>query len=499
MKRAAPLAFALLAGCVVGPKYRAPVTPAPAAGGFVEASAAPSTTTAAQPEGAWWRLYQDPVLDGLIADALAANTDLRQSAANLEIARGALRQARSARLPTTDLANQYSFGRRSVFGSPGSGFISGGADTSFFNNSFGISYELDLFGRVRRLIQAARRDYEAERALLDVTRVAVAADTARSYADACAAAEQRAVAERTVALLGRSLTITSRTLEAGRGTRLDVERARALVEQQRARIPAFQAQQAAALYALATLTGRTPAELPSTARACSATPRLRQPVPIGDGAALLRRRPDIRSAERRLAADTARIGVETASLYPTISLGASIGAQALSFTRLFNNNALNYSVGPLLSFSFPNQEVARGRIAQARGQATASLAAFDGTVLTALQETETAISALARELDRRQALARAREAAAQSARLSRLRFSEGYDGFLTVIDADRTLAETEATLAQSDAAIADNQIQLFRALGGGWEGLPEPAQAINFDGSANGRTRAAAIQPPLAR
>jgi len=528
----------LLASCTVGPNYKPPTTPAAAAGGFREAANAPVTagtqapgsagTTlgtisdrvtpprssgtaigsgaavagepagvavpggalAGGPEGPWWRLFRDPVLDGLVADALAANADIRVAVANLDQARGLLAQARSARLPTTTLGSQYSYGRAAVFTAPGSGFLSGGADRSFFSESFSVGYELDLFGRVRRLNEAARGDLGAQAALVDAARATVAADVAQAYAQACSAAEQRAVALRTLDLLQRGYDLTRRTFDAGRGTRLDLERYRALVEQQRATVPQFEASQSAAVYALARLTGRAPAELPAPAAACTVTPQLDRPVPVGDGAALLRRRPDVRAAERQLAANTARIGVETAALYPQISLGASVGAQALSFTGLFNSNALNFSLGPLLSFSFPNQALARGRIRAAQGAAAASLSRFDAAVLAALQETETAINALGREVDRARALAAARDAAQKAAELSRTRNREGLDSFLIVLDAERTLVQAEAALAQSRAQVAQNQVALFRALGGGWESLPLPTARAPFDGSAEGRARA---------
>jgi len=496
--RAAWLMLLVVAGCKVGPDYRPPqVAGTPAAGPFIETPAtAPAVAAAPAVTGPWWRLYRDPVLDGLVADTLAANTDLRATVANLAIARGVLREARALRLPSTDFGGQYAYGRRSVFGSPGSGFVSGGQGVSFFDLGFSVSYEVDLFGRVSRTIESARGNVESQRALIDAARVAVAADTVRAYADACSYAEQKQVAERTVALLQRSLDITSRTLEAGRGTRLDVERARALFEQQRATIPVLEAQRSAAFYALAYLTGRPPAELPATVRACAVTPRLAQPIPVGDGAGLLARRPDVRAAERRLAADTAGIGVATADLYPRVGLGGSIGSQALAFPDLFRGDALNYSVGPFVSFSFPNQEAVRGRILQSEGAAAASLADFDGVVLTALRETETAIAALGRELERRQSLGRARDAAAKAAELSRLRFREGVDSFLPVLDADRTLAEAEAQLAQSDQFIADNQINLFRALGGGWEGLGEPSGKPVYDPAAERRLVTASTPAP---
>ena len=517
MKRAtafAALTGMLLGACHVGPHYARPTTPSDAAPRFIE-GAGSAAVSPAPTDPRWWHLYNDPVLDALIADAFAANTDLRIAYGNVARVRGLLREARADRFPTTTASAGFTRGQSSVASGPGgtggtgigtggtgagaggtgsgtgagtTGDVStggGGGNYSLFDLGFSLSYELDLFGRVYRQIQAARRDLEAERALADQMRVTVAAETATAYVDYCANAEQEQVAVRTVALQDRTLQITQATLDAGSGTLLDVERARTLREQSAATIATFRAAKAAARYGLAYLTGRAPADLRPEALECRRVPQLTQPIPIGDGAALIARRPDVRAAERTLAADTARIGLATAGLYPTISLGGSVGLVSGSARRLFSGSAFQYSAGPLLSFTFPNQEAARGRILQAQGQGAVSLATFDGTVLAALRDSETALSALGRELDRRQSLLRARDAARRAAQLSRLRFTEGIDNFLTELDADRTLATAEAQLAQSEQAVADDQVTLFRALGGGWESADDDRgdRKPVFDGS----------------
>uniref|UniRef100_UPI00289DCA5B TolC family protein n=2 Tax=Brevundimonas TaxID=41275 RepID=UPI00289DCA5B len=241
-----------------------------------------------------------------------------------------------------------------------------------------------------------------------------------------------------------------------------------------ATLPPLRAQRDGALFRLATLTGRTPAEASEAARGCQAPPQLSQPIPIGDGAALLARRPDVRQAEARLAAAAARVNVATASLYPTISLGGSLGSTALDASDLGEDANFRFSVGPLISWSFPNIAVARARIKQADAQTDAALATFDQTVLVALQETETALSAYANELDRRAALLNARDQAATAVRLSRLRFEAGADNFLTLLVSERALAAADAALAASEAQVVTNQIALFKALAGGWAEAPDP-------------------------
>ncbi|MBU2207990.1 MAG: TolC family protein, partial [Alphaproteobacteria bacterium] len=309
---------------------------------------------------------------------------------------------------------------------------------------------------------------DAAAAALEVVRVTVVAETARAYADACSANAQIAVAERTIALQSDTANLTRRLLDAGSGNGLDVARARAALESSRAGLPPLRAQRDGALFRLATLTGRTPAEVIEAARACRRPPQLSQPIPVGDGARLLARRPDVRQAERQLAGAAARVNVATADLYPRITLGGSLGATALDAGGLGDSENFRFSVGPLINWSFPNVFAARARIEQASAASDAALATFDQTVLVALQETETALTNYANELDRRTALQAARDQAATAARLSRLRFDAGADSFLTVLDAERTLAGADAQLAASDALVTTWQIALFKALAGGW-------------------------------
>lgn len=455
----AAAAAALLTACATGPDYRAPSAMAGTTGGFVSAPVAP--VNADQPPADWWRLYQDPALDRLAAEALANNRDVAVAAANLAQVRASLSEARAGRLPSTTVSGSAA---RSGQPNPVTGQMVEG-DT--FSAGLDVSYELDFFGRVSRSIEAARADRDAAQAALDVVRVSVAAETTRAYADACAAGAQLAVAQRTLALSEETAGLTRRQLDAGRGTGLDVSRAQAQAETSRAAIPPLQAQRDAALFRLSVLVGRPPAEVSPEAAACTAVPQIAATIPVGDGASLLARRPDVRQAERRLAAATARIGVATASLYPQVTLGGSL-ASAGGGGRDFGDQ-VSFSVGPLISWSFPNIAAARARIAQADAATQGALATFEQTTLAALQETETALSAYGRELDRRAALRRARDESAEAVRLARLRQEAGLDSFLTVLDAERTLAALEAQLAQSEAAVTSNQITLFKALGGGWE------------------------------
>lgn len=464
MKRAVSVALAamLAAGCAAGPDYRSPLPGAPAQTPLVGAAA--PVYSPDEPPREWWRLYDDPALDAAVDEALAANTDLRVAAANLARAQAFLRGARSERLPSTALSAGSTTGRQNVVGQ--------GAPISFEDTVYTVgldaSYPLDLFGRVRRAIEAASADAESAQAAYDVVRTIVAAETARAYADACAAAFELGVAESSTALQRESLALTERLLDAGRGTALDVSRAAAQLEQTRAQMPTLEARRTAALYRLAVLQGRPPAEFPPEAGSCETVPALSAPLPVGDGATLLARRPDVRQAERALASATARIGVAVADLRPRIDINASAGAVALDAGDLDESDASRWSIGPLLSFSFPNRAAARARLAAAEADAEAALATFDGTWLEALRETETALADYARELERRDALASARGHAAEAARLANLRFDAGQVSFLDVLQAELVLAEAEAALARSEARTVELQIALFLALGGGW-------------------------------
>ncbi|CAN5253447.1 efflux transporter outer membrane subunit [soil metagenome] len=454
-----------LAACAVGPRAPDAALPQTASGAFVSAPTSTAVTTA-EVRNDWWRLYDDPVLDGLIGQAFAENNQLEAAEANLRAVRASLSEARAGRLPTTGLSASAS---RSQGSAATSGTGVQGPETDVYDVGLDASYEIDLFGRVGSSIRAARADADAQAAALDVIRVSVAAETARAYADACSANAQIAVAERTLGLQQNTADLTQRLLEGGAGTGLDTARAQTALATTRATLPSLRAQRDGALYRLATLTGSTPVQASEAARSCARPPQLSQPIPIGDGAALLARRPDVRQAERALAAAAARVNVATASLYPTISLGGSFGSTALNSGDRGKDENYRFSFGPLISWSFPNIAVARARIAQTGALTDAALATFDQTVLTALQETETALTNYANELDRRAALTEARDQAATAARLSRVRFDAGADNFLTVLDAERTLAGADAALAQSDALVTTYQIAVFKALAGGWE------------------------------
>jgi NodT family efflux transporter outer membrane factor (OMF) lipoprotein len=263
----------------------------------------------------------------MVDDALKANTDIRVAAARVERARALLRNAKSARLPNTTLDASAT---RERFSAAQLNSANQQREAWYYDGGLSLSYEVDLFGRVRRGVEAAHGDWQAVEADADAVRLAVISDTVRAYLDVTTSAERLKVAQETVALLDQSIRITGARVDVGRSDRLDLIRFQTLRDQQAAIIPQLEADRKSALLRLATLTGRAPQDLPADVIAQVVTPHPAKPIPVGDGAALLARRPDVRAAERRLAADTARIGVATADLYPRITLGGSVGSSAFT-------------------------------------------------------------------------------------------------------------------------------------------------------------------------
>lgn len=459
-------ASAIFLGCAVGPRYKTPVQLEGAQGPLVSLS--PAAETAAQPPDEWWQLYHDALLDQLLKEAFTANNDLKSAEANLSAARAVLEAVSSARYPNTTLEAGGTYGRDPITDEI---LELGGhrpANTWIFDTILDVSYEVDLFGHVRRSIEASRADAAADAAARDAIRITVAAETARAYAQVCALGEQLAVAHHSLAVVSNENEITVQRHEAGASSLFDVARAQGLVAQVRAGIPPLEGQRKAALFELATLLGRAPSRAPVETLDCVRPPQLNALIPVGDGVELLRRRPDVRQAERRVAAATARIGVATADLYPRISLSGFFGGVSATLPDLTTNDARAWGIGPSIKWSFPNQAGPRARVQQAKANATAVLASFDSTVLRALKETEQSLAIYATELDRRQALADAQVQAQKAFDLAHDQFLAGALTQLELLTTEQSLIAIDASVAASDATLIQDQIALFKALGGGW-------------------------------
>ncbi|GEN98723.1 RND transporter [Novosphingobium sediminis] len=455
----------LLAGCAaVGPDYHVPnnaVVRAPEAqGAFLSSGGA---TNAAPLPDHWWQLFDDPVLDRLISDAMAANTDLRVAEANLSRsldlldARGADREWQGSLAAETSYAQRSAEAELQHVQPP---------RRQIYNAGAAFSYDLDLFGGLRRGIEAASADAEAALAARDLVQINVAAETARAYADLCNGGFQLDTLGRSITLQEKALALTRILVKNGRAASLEIDRRQGLLEAVRARLPRLAARRQNALFRIAALQGRVPGQADGSLLACRHPMALAQAIPVGDGQALLSRRPDIRMAERRLAASTARIGVETAALYPDIRLGASIGstgAVADALSPLTNR----YGIGPLVSWTL-NRRAARSRVAAAEAQTQADLATFDGAVIRALREVETALNSYSAGLQQQADLDHARDAAAVVARTTIQLRRGGRIAALPALEAERDLVAADLAAAEARAATNDDQITLFLALGGGW-------------------------------
>jgi NodT family efflux transporter outer membrane factor (OMF) lipoprotein len=468
----APIVLALGACKSVGPDYQLPrdaLVNAPLANAPLDGATGTLVSHDTVP-GNWWQLYDDPALNALVQDALKSNTDLRVAAANLARSRAALDVARAqggfsggaeaAAQRAQESAEQFLLSSKLPVENEG---VVG----------LNISYEIDLFGKLRRGVEAARADSEAVRAAGDLARVTVVADVVRAYVESCSAGEELAIAKRSLDLQKQRVAVSRRLRDAGRGNQTEVTRGVTQVQTLAADIPRFEGRRKVAQYQLAALLARSPASLPPAARECEHLPKLRQPIPVGDGAALLRRRPDVREAERQLAAATARIGVATGALYPSVSIGASVGTTGL-LGDLFTPETNRWSFGPLISWSFPVNGQ-RERVREAEAATSGALARFDGVVLTALRETQTSLATYAADTQRADALRVAYESARNSADETHRLYRAGRESFISDLDATRTLTSVHAQVAAAEGQVAVDQVRLFLALGGGWEADSAPA------------------------
>lgn len=465
----APMALALGACMNVGPNYRLPgdaLVNAPLAQGPIAGTQDAPVTQGDVPAD-WWRLYDDPALDDLVQAALKSNTSLRVAAANLARSRAAVQVASeqggfSAGASTAFVRAQESAEQYLLFSK---------LPVEYEGNlALNVSYEVDLFGKLRRGVEAARADDEAVQAAADLARITVVADVVQAYVESCSAAEELAVAQESLRLQQERVALTKRLRDAGRGNQPDVTRGQTQVETLAADIPRFEGRRRIAQYQLAMLLARAPADLPPAALTCSRLPQLKQPIPVGDGAALLKRRPDVREAERQLAASTARIGVATAALYPSISIGAGAGSLGIA-GDLFSPETNRWSFGPLISWSFPINGQ-RARVREAEAATGGALAHFDGVVLNALRETQTSLATYAADDQRAEALRTAYASAKQSADETHRLYAAGREPFLSDLDATRTLTGMHAQVVAAEGQVALDQVKLFLSLGGGWEQTP---------------------------
>jgi multidrug efflux system outer membrane protein len=454
---AAPLCVVLLAGCTVGPNYRPPEAGTLSVPDtYYQRSAGTAPADLAR----WWERFDDPLLTRLIDEATAGNLDLAAASARLTQARESLIQARAGLVPT-------------VTGSAGAGRSFGpGNDRSSFSIGADAAWEADLFGRIRRGIEAARADAEGSYYDREALRVAIAAEVATNYVDARLAQERLAIARDTLSIADDNLQIATWRRQAGLVSSLDVEQARAARAQTAAAIPNIENAFASATYRIAVLTGRAPGALTGELSAAKPIPKGPGDVAVGIPADTLRQRPDIRAAERGLAAATARIGVAEAQLLPDLRLTGNIGTSAFSIGGLFN--AITGGIFSSLSQTLFDGGRLRSQVRSQQAATEAALATYHQSVLTSLEDVENALLALRAARERQVQFAIALEAAGNSALLARTQYRSGLTDFQQLLEAERTLLSARDGVASSRGDEALALVQLYRALGGGWDPTAAP-------------------------
>jgi len=456
-----PVLLGLLTGCVAGPDYRQPHTPMRDA----FANQAQGSLSADAVEVVWWRSLQDERLNQLVQVAIERNHDLRIATARLREARALRSETRFDRFPTVTSQAGYAREQASeAVAGPGAD-----RDIELYDAGFDASWELDFFGRVRRSIEARSAEVGAAEAGRRDVYVSIIAEVARNYVELRGTQHQLEVARRNAENQRQTLELTIALLEGGRGTELDTSRAEAQLNATLATIPPLETAIKRAMYRLSVLTGQDPVALEPELSKPSPPPDVPQLMVLGKPEELLRRRPDIRVAERNLAAATARIGVATADLFPRVTFVGSVALQADSVSGLGGGGSGSYSFGPRIFWAAFDLGRVHARIRAADARAEAALAQYELTVLTALEETENALVDFGRRQVRRDLLRASAQASEKAQNLAHLRFQFGVADFLTVLDAERTLLESQDRLAQSETAAATALIAVYKALGGGWE------------------------------
>jgi multidrug efflux system outer membrane protein len=456
----AGILFALVAtGCKVGPNFQPPSTPVPP--GWV--GPLPPPAPAEQSLARWWTGFNDATLTSLEDRAVVSNLDLKVAEARIRQARASRRIAVSGIGPTVNATG--SFLRGQTPGRAGSA----GPTTDLYEARFDASWELDIFGGVRRNIEAADADLlaavESRRDVL----VTLMAEVALNYIDIRAFQQQIAIAAENLKAQQHTAELTRRRFTGGFVGALDVANADAQVASTASQIPVLEQAAQQAIYSLSVLLGREPGALLNELGPPAAIPAGPPEVPVGVPAELLQRRPDIRRAEAQIHAATARIGVATADLFPRISLSAAAGTQGNKFASLTDWVNGFWSLGPSASWTLFATGRVRAAIELQKALEEESLITYRQTVLGALQEVENALIASAKEQEHRQALRDAVAANRKAVELATTLYTQGETDFLNVLQAQRALYLSQDALVQSTRTVSTNLVALYKALGGGWQ------------------------------
>lgn len=460
----------LLAACAVGPDYRRPQVAT--SDQFVGVEATQFST--ADVEREFWKAFNDQQLNDMIERALTANHDIRIATARLREARALRGESQLDLAPTVRGSAGYTQARasdRQLAPAP-----TADREQDFYDSGFDAFWELDFFGRVRRQVEASSAQVQSAEAGVYATQVSVTAEVARNYFELRGAQQQLAVARRNADNQNETVRITTARLDAGRGTQLDASRAQAQLSATLATIPDLEASVTRSMLRLGVLTGQSPEALLPELSTTRALPTLPVAQNIGTPELLLRRRPDIRVAERDLAAATAEIGVAVGDLFPRITFLGRWGFDAVNSGDLGNSGSESYSFGPSISWAAFDLGRVRQKIKQREAATDRAVAKYEQTVLQALEETDASLTAYSKAIVKQQHLQASATASLDASKLARARYESGVADFLTVLDAERTSLAAEDQLARSETQTATALLATYKALGGGFRPLTTAAR-----------------------
>jgi multidrug efflux system outer membrane protein len=456
---------AVLTACAVGPDYKEPVVTTPDQ--FV--STDPAQFATADVEADFWKAFGDEQLNAIIEQALKANHDIRIATARLREARALRGESRLDFGPTVTAGAGHTEARASERQAPQ--FAGVDRDQDYYDGGFDAFWELDFFGRIRRNVEANSALVQAAEAGVYSTQVSITAEVARNYFELRGSQQRLAVAQRNAENQRETLRITTARLDAGRGTQLDTSRAQAQLSATLATIPDFESDITRSILRLGVLTGQSPEALLPQLSAMQKLPALPAAQNIGTPELLLRRRPDIRVAERELASATAQIGVAVGDLFPRISFVGSWGFDAVNSGDFGNTGSETYAFGPSIQWAAFDLGRVRQRIKQREAATDRALAQYEQTVLQALEETDASMTAYVKAKVKQAHLQDSTTASLEAVTLARARYESGVADFLTVLDAERSALTAEDQLALSETQTATALLATYKALGGGFRPL----------------------------
>lgn len=449
----------LLAGCVtVGPDYKQASLPAPKLQN-IDAS----RESLAPFQVRWWKQFGDPVLDALIESAGRDNLDLKEARARLREARAYVSGAESNQIPTIGAGASFA---RTYGQQPG--VTTDQVRYDAYRAGFDASWEIDIFGGIRRQVEAAKADSGAEESSLRGAQVSVIAEVARNYFSMRGAQQRIAITNRDIETLKDTVRLVEAQYKIGTGSEQDLASARARLSAVEAQLPLLKTSEQAAEFRLAVLLGRQPGDIGVDLSPSSFNP-ISVALPMGDAGDVLARRPDIQEAERRLAASTARIGVAKADFYPHVSLSGFLGFLASRGTDFMTAGSQAWSIMPGITWNGLNVQRVRANLHVAEAQSDAAQANYDRSILTAIEDVDNSITAYNETQNRVGKLIEQFAQSKRAADLARVRYKEGQTGFLELLDAERVELAAADDLAEAEADINVRAVALYKALGGGWQ------------------------------